>query len=67
MKHLITKELQTVEHLATNVSYAASSATVFLGLTVDAWGIAAALVGIVGVIATFTFNAWFKMKYSKGE
>lgn len=56
-----------MEHLATNVSYAASSATVFLGLTVDAWGIAAALVGIVGVIATFTFNAWFKMKYSKGE
>lgn len=49
----------------TALSYAASSTTVFLGLTVDQWGIAAAIIGIIGVGATFAFNAWFKMKYGK--
>jgi hypothetical protein len=47
------------------VAYAASSGTVFLGLTVDQWGIAAAILGIVGVLATFGFNVWFKMKYGR--
>lgn len=61
----MTKDLHNVEQLATTASYTASGATVFLGLTVDEWGIAAALVGIVGVVATFAFNAWFKMKYHK--
>lgn len=54
-----------MEQTGTAVAYAASTSTVFLGLTVDEWGIAAAIVGIVGVIATFVFNAWFKMKYGK--
>ena len=54
-----------MEQTGTAFSYGASSATVFLGLTVDEWGIAAAIVGICGVIATFAFNAWFKLKYGK--
>ena len=57
--------METPAATATVVSYTASSATLFLGLTVDQWGIAAAIVGIIGVAATFTFNAWFKMKYGK--
>lgn len=35
----------------------------FMGLTVDEWGIAAAIVGMSGVVLTFAFNVWFKMKY----
>jgi len=50
---------------ATAVAYTASSTTLFLGLTVDQWGIAAAIIGIIGVAATFAFNAWFKMKYGR--
>lgn len=60
-------ELHNVEQIATTISYGASGTTVFLGLTVDEWGIAAAFVGIIGVIATFCFNAWFKMKYQRGD
>lgn len=56
-----------MEQTGTAVSYAASSATVFLGLTVDEWGIVAAIVGIIGVVATFCFNAWFKMTYGKRD
>ena len=51
--------------VATAVAYTASSTTLFLGLTVDQWGIAAAIAGIIGVGATFAFNAWFKMKYGR--
>jgi len=54
-----------VEQAATAVSYGASGTAVFLGLTVDEWGIAAAVIGIVGVIATFAFNVWFRMRYGK--
>lgn len=52
---------------ATAVAYATSTSTVFLGLTVDEWGIAAAIAGIIGIGATFAFNAWFKMKYGRKE
>lgn len=61
----MTKETHLMEQLTTTVAYAASGTTVFLGFTVDEWGIAAAIVGIVGVICTFAFNAWFKMKYGR--
>jgi len=58
-------QVQT-QAVATTLSYGASTTTVFLGLTVDQWGIAAAVVGIIGIFATFAFNAWFKMKYGRG-
>jgi hypothetical protein len=57
---------QSIEHAATVASYGASGTAVFLGLTADEWGIAAAIFGILGVIATFAFNAWFKMKHHRG-
>ena len=62
---MMNKVNHTVEHLATNASYGASGIAVFLGLTVDEWGLAAAIVGITGVCATFCFNTWFKMKYGR--
>jgi hypothetical protein len=61
----MNKGLDTMEQTITSVSYAAGTATAVLGLTVDEWGIVAAIVGIVSVIATFAFNAWFKMKYKR--
>jgi hypothetical protein len=63
MNHI--QHLPTAEHIVTTTSYVASGTAVFLGLTVDEWGIAAAIIGIIGVAATFAFNAWFKMKYQR--
>lgn len=60
-------DTKMIEQSITGVSYGASVSSVFLGLTVDEWGIAAAVLGILGVIATFAFNAWFKMKYHRGK
>jgi hypothetical protein len=57
--------IESVEHAATIASYGVSGTTVFLGLTVDAWGIVAAIAGIVGVAATFSFKVWFDLKYRK--
>lgn len=59
----MTDRIHNMDQLATTVSYTASGVAVFLGLTVDEWGIIAAIIGIIGVVATFLFNAWFKMKY----
>lgn len=59
------RNLETLEHFATNASYAASGAAVFLGLTANEWGIIGVLVGIALGISTFLFNVWFKMKYGK--
>ena len=50
---------------ATAVSYSASYGVVFLGLTIDEWGIAAAVIGIIGVIATFGVNFWFRHQHLK--
>jgi len=64
MPQTMDKPVQhTVENIATTVSYGTSGAAVFLGLNVDEWGIVAAVAGVLGIIATFAFNAWFKFKY----
>jgi hypothetical protein len=63
-------QLKSIDHLeqaATAASYSASGAAVFLGLTVDEWGIVGVLVGIVLGAATFAFNVWFKMKHIRKD
>lgn len=60
------KIVDNIEQVGTATAYGASGTTLFMGLTVDEWGIAAAVIGIIGVIATFSFNAWFKLKYHTG-
>ena len=60
-------DLQGIEQAGTAMSYGASGTAVFMGLTVDEWGIVSFIVGIIGVIATFAFNVWFKMKYQTGD
>ncbi len=62
----LTKSLQTMDNIVIPLSYGVSGTTLFLGLNVDEWGIAAAIVGIFGVLATLGFTVWFKLKYSKG-
>lgn len=68
MKLTMDKPMQnSVEQVATVVSYGVSGTAVFLGLNVDQWGIIAAVAGVFGIVATFSFNAWFKMKYHRGQ
>lgn len=55
-----------LEQASTAGTYAASGVSVFLGLTVDEWGIVGVIFGIAVAVATFAFNAWFKMKYHRG-
>ena len=55
-----------METIVTSTSYGTSTIAVFLGLTVDQWGIVAAIAGILGIVITGAFNAWFKMKYHRG-
>lgn len=64
-KAMSHQTVQSVEHAATITSYGASGAAVFLGLNASEWGIATAVVGIIGAVATFAFNAWFRMKYHR--
>lgn len=61
----LTKGLPIMYEFATPLSYGSSVTAVFLGLNVDEWGIVVAVVGCIGVAATFAFNAWFKMKYGR--
>ena len=61
----MTKHLNQFEQMATNASYSASGVAVFLGLTVDEWGILGVIVGITLSILTFGFNVWFKMQHLK--
>lgn len=58
-------ELHNMEQFATAASYGASGASVFMGLTVDEWGVIGVLIGIFLGVATFCFNVWFKMKYQR--
>lgn len=68
MKLTMDKGMQnSVEHVATAVSYGVSGTAVFLGLNVDQWGIVAAVAGVIGIVITFAFNAWFKFKYHRGD
>jgi len=59
--HHLTEQVSTV------ASYGASGAAVFLGITVDEWGIIGVMVGMGLGIATFLFNMWFKMKYNRKQ
>lgn len=64
---MLHKAVEQIEQAATVGSYGASTVAIFLGLTYEEWGIASFVVGIIGVIATTAFNAWFKMKYQRGN
>jgi hypothetical protein len=59
------KDLHKVDEMATSASYSASGVAVFMGLTVDEWGVLGVLVGIALGLITLGFNIWFKMKYGK--
>ena len=58
-------DLHKVDNMTTAASYSASGTAVFMGLTVDEWGIVGVLVGMALGLVTLGFNIWFKMKYGK--
>ena len=58
---------EVVEKMATKTIYAASGVAAVGGFTMDEWGVFFGCVGVIIGIATFAFNAWFKMKYLKPE
>ena len=58
---------EVVEKMATKTIYAASGVAAVGGFTMDEWGVVFGCVGVVIGIATFAFNAWFKMIYLKPE
>ena len=51
-----------MERAATPIAYVASGATVFLGLTVEEWGVVGIIVGIVLGLATFGVNWYYQHK-----
>ena len=51
-----------MERVSTTVAYVASGATVFLGLTVEEWGVVGIIVGIVLGFATFGVNWYYQHK-----
>lgn len=57
--------IELVEKFATKASYTASAGTMFMGFTAEEWGIIGVITGIVLGAATFSFNAWFRMKYMR--
>ena len=54
-----------MERVATPIAYVASGATVFLGLTVEEWGVVGIIVGIVLGLATFGVNWYYQHKRTK--
>ena len=63
---MLTRDyVHKVDEIATAASYSASGVAVFMGLTVDEWGVLGVVVGIVLGLVTFAFNIWFKLKYGK--
>jgi hypothetical protein len=52
-----------VSQQASTASYLTSGATVYMGLTINEWGV---LVGITLGILTFVVNFWFKWDARKG-
>lgn len=59
------KVMEQLEQTATTGAYGASGVSVFMGFTVDEWGVIGVVVGIVLAVATFAFNVWFKMRYHR--
>lgn len=56
---------QGIQTTLTGSAYTSSATTVFLGLNVDEWGIAAMAVGIVVTILTYLTGLYFRIKNRK--
>lgn len=56
-----------MNHVLPVATYGSAFTTVYLGLNIQQWGIAAAVTGIVVTLGMAAFNIWFKMKYRTGD
>lgn len=62
LKIIVDNSHEVIEKATSIVTYSASGATVFGGITLNEWlGIG----GFVIAAASFAFNIWFKMKYKR--
>lgn len=59
--------IEVVEKAATKAAYITSGATVYFGFTAEEWGILFGAGGFLLGFATCIFNAWFRMKYGRGN
>jgi len=46
-------------------SYASAGGVTFLGLTIESWGIAGVVVGIVITVLTYATTVWFRFRAEK--
>ena len=51
--------------ITTAASYSTSAGAVFLGLTVDEWGIVGVVVGIAVALLTYATNLYFRLRADK--
>lgn len=56
---------QTIQHVASGATVTGGVTTVFLGLNVDQWGIAAAVAALIFTIAGFCINWYYKHRMYK--
>lgn len=59
--------VELVEKTATKISYGAGASSVFLGFTVEEWGVIGIVGGLIFSAATFGFNVWFKLRYMSNK
>lgn len=53
-----------MDDISSMTAYGTSSATIIVGLTLNEW---AAIAGIIGVIATYGTNLYFKIKHNRDK
>ena len=54
-----------IKESAAPITYGAAGGTVFLGMTVEEWGIAGVVIGILITLATFAVTVYFKRQHLK--
>lgn len=53
-----------MDNFLSATSYSTSTVTILVGFTLNEW---AAVVGIIGVVATYATNLYFKIRKSKSK
>ena len=54
-----------IKEMFSPATYGAAGATVFLGLSIEQWGVVGVVVGILIGLANLLANIWFKRQHLK--
>ena len=57
--------IRMIKESAVPITYTVAGGTVFLGMTVEEWGIAGVVIGIVITLSTFAVTVYFKRQHLK--